>query len=89
MTVAKQIFNSLTEYIQVKYEKKKKNSRAAGFLLCNKTQFLSVGPLHRKPAVSGPQQAVGCHCWLPSRLRSHDDEAGAGTKIITFITPLE
>lgn len=54
-----------------------------------KPNFFSIGPLHRKPAVSGPQQAVGCHCWVPSRLRPHDDEAGTGTKIITFITPLE
>lgn len=89
MTVAKQIFNSLTEYIQVKFGKKNLTPKAAGFLLCNKTQFLSVGPLHRKPAVPGPQQAVGCHCWVPSRLRPHDDEAGTGTKIVTFITPLE
>lgn len=54
---------------------------SAGSLLCVWHSVLSIGPLHRKPAVSGPQQALGCYCWVPSRLCTYDDEAGTGTHI--------
>lgn len=39
------------------------------------------GSVHWQPAVSGPQQAVGRCCRFPPRLRSHDDETGAGKKV--------
>lgn len=86
MTVAKQIFNSLTEYIQVKFEQNRHLHRLVVYYVCN-TQFLSIGPLHGQPAVSSPQQAVGCYCWVPSCLCPHDDEAGTGTHVIPLIIP--
>ena len=82
MTVAKQVFNSLTEYIQVK--------RVAPQLVCRETKTLishtalnlhlssPSGSLYWKPAVTGPQQVVGRCGRLPARLRSHDDETRSG-----------
>lgn len=80
MTVAKQIFNSLTEYIQVKYEQIRHLHWLGVYYVCN-TQALSSGSMHRQPAVPGPQQAVGCYSWVPSCLCPHDDEAGTGTHV--------
>ncbi|CAG00547.1 unnamed protein product, partial [Tetraodon nigroviridis] len=55
---------------------------------CDLFRFLQLlceghnnGPMHRQPAVSGTQQAVGCHCWVSSCLRPHDDEAGTGNVV--------
>lgn len=80
MTVAKQIFNSLTEYIQVTSKQTGLLLRLVGHNVCN-TRFPSTGPLHGQPAVSGPQQAVGRYCWLPPCLCPHDDEASTGTHV--------
>lgn len=45
----------------------------------------SSGPLHWQPAVSGPQQTVGCYRRLPSCLCTYDDEAGTGTHSVELI----
>lgn len=84
MTVAKQVFNSLTEYIQVIYQH---------HLRCPLTLFslyyipvtlllwcfFTTGSLYGESAVSGPQQVVGRRGGFPARVRTHDDEACTGT----------
>lgn len=90
MSVAKQVFNSLTEYIQVgpglqdlRRQSGPIHSTPAG-ASCH---CLSSGPLHWKPAESGAQPPLGCRGGLPARVCPHDDEAGSGLSS-SVISPL-
>lgn len=81
MSVAKQVFNSLTEYIQVGSalgDLRRRSCRHPALLLRLQATLCSPGTLHRKPAESGAQSPLGCRGGLPARVRAHDDEAGSG-----------
>lgn len=79
MSVAKQVFNSLTEYIQV--------GPAAGTGRGGRTHappgahaaLCPPGPLHREPAEPGAQPPLGRRGGIPARVCPHDDEASSGS----------
>lgn len=96
MSVAKQVFNSLTEYIQV--GPGLGNLRRQG---CSHPapppppppagasfHLLSSGTLHWKPAESGAQPPLGCRGGVSARVCPHDDEAGSGLSSSVIGHPL-
>lgn len=88
MSVAKQVFNSLTEYIQVGpagcwgRAGKSAPRRAAP-----SRSPPPAGPLHREPAEPGAQPPLGRRGGIPARVRPHDDEASSGAGPSAFPLP--
>lgn len=91
--VAKQVFNTLTEYIQVsQFPFTLGITTSALWLLlvemflemknekCNHSHYrcLHPGPMYWQPAESSSQSAVGCCGGFPSCLCPHADEALSG-----------
>lgn len=79
LSVAKQIFNSLTEYIQVmlmRFTCVRVQCMALHFM---RLYFLYLGPLHWKSAEFGTQQVVGCGGRVPACFRQHANEIVTGT----------
>ena len=82
MSVAKQVFNSLTEYIQVGLARW---GGAGQFRIprpasCSRRASLCpTGALHREPAESSAQPPLGRRGGIPARVCPHDDEARSGS----------
>ncbi|TKS85783.1 Ryanodine receptor 2 [Collichthys lucidus] len=72
--VAKQVFNTLTEYIQLTCLSEKRD-------VCFNDAAHIVGPVHREPTKSGSQSSVGCCCGIPSCLCAYADEALSGNVV--------
>lgn len=87
LAVAKQVFNSLTEYIQVSQKQnagsEKDFSFFLFFLIFKTTLCLFPGPMRRQPAESGSQQAVGRCGRVPACLCQHADEVVTGLSLIS------
>lgn len=80
MSVAKQVFNSLTEYIQVGPACWAGAGRPrAWFSRCPLLRPRPPGPLHREPAEPGAQPPLGRRGGVPARICPHDDEARSGS----------
>lgn len=90
MSVAKQVFNSLTEYIQVGPAcwGRAGQSRIARGAWLSRCALLPhphpTGPLHWEPAELGAQPPLGRRGGIPARVCPHDDEArsGSGTSVL-------
>lgn len=82
LAVAKQIFNSLTEYIQVMHiystPVHQRMLDFNGFLHFIILYFLFLGPLYRESAEFGTQQVVGCSGWVPACFCKHANETVTG-----------
>lgn len=79
LSVAKQVFNSLTEYIQVSHMITcgwfNNKTCLCGFKACC---VLHAGSMYWESAESGSQQAVGCSGRFPACFCQHADEVISG-----------
>lgn len=85
MSVAKQVFNSLTEYIQVEPASgwgraHPHPAKRPGSAPQQPSSLCPAGPLHREPAEPGAQSSLGRRGGIPACVCPHDDEACSGLR---------